>query len=185
MTQVEDKPPIEEVMAHYGTKGMHWGIRKSDSDGIPSSTNRAAKKDAEEFTRAKLYYGEGAGTRRKLIKAKVEAKSKADPLYKKAFDTHVEATDLGKRANQAQGQRKRKDAVNSTKKTVRGIKNVINGNSRSASVASLLLVGGAMYAHKHGIDQVVLKSASKKIADIQKNRASAKFVADLLRNAQS
>jgi hypothetical protein len=25
MTQVEDKPPIEEVMAHYGVMGMQWG----------------------------------------------------------------------------------------------------------------------------------------------------------------
>lgn len=174
----------EEAVEHYGKKGMHWGVKTTPTSGVSSKTDKAAKKDAEEFTRAKLFYGEGAGTRRKLIKATVEAKSKADPAYKKAFEQHVESTDLGKRASQAQGQRKRKDAVNSTKKTARGIKNVLNGNAQYASVASVLLVSGAMAIHKKGIDRVVLKSAQTRIAEIKKSRASAKFVADLLKNAQ-
>lgn len=53
----------------YGVKGMKWGVR------------RRARRDAKEYTQAKMYYGEGAGNRRKLIKATVKARSK-DPFYK-------------------------------------------------------------------------------------------------------
>lgn len=48
-------------LMHYGVKGMKWGVR------------RRARRDAKEFTQAKMYYGEGAGNRRKLIKATVKA----------------------------------------------------------------------------------------------------------------
>lgn len=56
-------------LMHYGVKGMKWGVRR----------------DAKEFTQAKMHYGEGAGNRRKLIKATVKARSK-DPFYKSEFD---------------------------------------------------------------------------------------------------
>lgn len=63
-------------LMHYGVKGMKWGVR------------RRARRDAKEFTQAKMYYGEGAGNRRKLIKATVKARSK-DPFYKSEFDKAV------------------------------------------------------------------------------------------------
>lgn len=40
-------------LMHYGGKGMKWGVR------------RRARRDAKEFTQAKMYHGEGAGNRRK------------------------------------------------------------------------------------------------------------------------
>ena len=84
--------PLQEDLAfleHYGVKGQRWGHRKDSTPGVSRKTDREAKKDAEEFARAKLFYGQGAGTRRKLIKATVEAKSKRDPSYAKAFDNHL------------------------------------------------------------------------------------------------
>ena len=80
-------------LMHYGVKGMKWGVR------------RRARRDAKEYTLARMYYGEGAGNRRKLIKAKVK-------------------TDMSKRASQAQRQRGRKNVRNSTGKTVRGVGNI-------------------------------------------------------------
>lgn len=111
---------------HYGVKGMKWGVRKDRPEalqGVSRSTNRAAKKDANESAKAKMFYGEGAGTRRKLIKAKVESRSK-DPDYKRAYDHHLENQDMSKRASQARGTRRRKDVAKGTAKTARGVKNL-------------------------------------------------------------
>lgn len=159
-------------LAHFGVKGMKWGQRKA-AGGISPRTNREARKDAEEFTRAKLFYGEGAGTRRKLIKAKVEAKSKRDPNYKKAFDAHVSGTDLSKRAEQAKGQRRRKDAVAKTKKTTRGIKNTLTGNSQYASTAAIVLATGGAAAHKKGYDKAIFNAAKTQAKKIRTNNSTA------------
>lgn len=107
-------------LMHYGVKGMKWGVRR----------------DAKEFTQAKMYYGEGAGNRRKLIKATVKARSK-DPFYKSEFDKAVANTDMSKRASQARRQRGRKNARNSAGKTVRGVGNL----SRAGGALALGYIG--------------------------------------------
>lgn len=127
---------VDDELAHYGVKGMRWGVRNSRPEGVSRSTNRAAKKDAKEFTRAKMYYGEGAGNRRKLIKAKVNQRSK-DPSYKKAFDHHVANTDWEKRGKEARSKRGRADAVKGAGKAARGVKNVALGNYRNVGVGIL------------------------------------------------
>lgn len=181
-----DKPPLDEL-AHYGVKGMKWGVRKDNSGpaGVHPKTNREARKDAREFTKAKMFYGEGAGTRRKLIKATVEAKSKRDPSYKKAFDYHVDQTDMSKRASQARRTRKSKDTAQAVKKTGKGIGHILNGNNKYANATAALLVGGYMYARKTGIDRVVMKTAKTTMNDLKnmpKNRRNMKIAEDLLRN---
>ena len=123
MTTEESK---DLELFHYGVKGMKWGVRKDRPEalqGVPRSTSRTAKKDANEFAKAKMFYGEGAGNRRKLIKAKVNSRS-VDPNYKKAFDYHSDNQNMAKRAGQARGERKRKDVVKGTAKTARGVKNL-------------------------------------------------------------
>src|SRR4051795_5732235 len=75
---------VHSILEHHGVLGMKWGRRKErvhpDIAHIPKATRKEAAKDAEEFTRAKLFYGQGAGIRRRLIKAKVEAKREKDKL---------------------------------------------------------------------------------------------------------
>lgn len=113
---------VDDILEHFGVKGMKWGVRKEVHPAlahIPKKTRKEAAKDAEEYTRAKLYFGEGAGTRRKLIKHTVEAKKQRDPLYAKAFDHFVKQTNLAQRATQARKQRRRTDVTKSTKKTVK------------------------------------------------------------------
>ena len=157
-----------DFLAHYGVKGMKWGVRKSDSTGgVPRKTDRQAKKDAKEFARAKMFYGEGAGNRRKLIKAKVEGNSKKDPNYKKAFDKHLADQDLAKHSEKAKGERKRKDVKTSTGRTFRGVSHMLRGNTQYASAAAATLVGGAMFIHKSGIDRTVFNAGKTKFSDIQ------------------
>ena len=169
-------------LVHYGIKGMKWGVRRADPGGISRSTNREARKDAKEFARAKMYYGEGAGTRRKLIKNTVEGKSKKDPNYKKAFDTHLNNQDMSKHAEKARGERKRKNVRNSAGRGIRGTKHILNGNSQYASAVTALVVGGALYAHRTGIDKTILnagKKAFKKINDPNGHKAARDFLRDM------
>ena len=147
------------VLEHFGVKGMRWGVRKAEQlQGIPRTTVRAAKKDAKEFTSAKMYYGEGAGNRRKLIKATVNQRSK-DAAYKKAFDYHVEQTDMAKRAAEARGKRKRTDVKNSATKTGRGVVHFLNGNAQYASAAAVALGTVGVAAYRSGAHKVVAKHA--------------------------
>ena len=111
-------------LIHYGVKGMKWGVR------------RAAKKDAKESARSKMYYGEGAGTRRKLIKAKVESRSKHDPNYKKAYEYYMQKQDLGKHASKAVSERHRKDAANTAKRYTKAVKNRIFGVGAAGTIAA-------------------------------------------------
>jgi hypothetical protein len=136
---------------------MKWGIRKQEIEGVSNRTSRMARKDAAEYTRAKLFYGDGAGTRRKLIKAKVESRAKKDPSYKKAFDHHVENTDLGKRASQAKGERKRKDISASVGKTARGVKNLALQTGAPVTLAAL----GIYYASQNPKVRSTIVNASK------------------------
>lgn len=165
----EEKPSLEDL-EHFGVKGMHWGVRKNDAPGVSRSTNRDAKKDANEFARAKAFYGEGAGTRRKLIKQTVEGKSKRSADYKKAFDHHLANQDSSKHVDKARAERKRKNVRNSTTKTARGVRHVFNGNSQYASLAAALIGGGALAAHRTGADKVIFNAAKTQVSKLKNTR---------------
>lgn len=81
-----------EYLEHFGVKGMKWGVR------------REARRDAKESARAKMYYGEGAGVRRRNINAIVKQKSK-DPTYKAEYEKAYAKQDLSKARRSAQHQR--------------------------------------------------------------------------------
>lgn len=188
MTFINDyeKPDLVDALAHFGKKGMHWGVRTGDYPGASKATNKAARKDAEEHVRAKMFYGEGAGTRRKLIKAQVEAKSKKDPSYKAAFEHHVANQDTGKHADKARKERKRKDVAKGAGKTTRGIKNMLVGNPQNASTTAAILVTAGLAAHKSGVDKVVADTAKRKVSDVKSSsraRKDKKVVDDMFKNA--
>lgn len=95
------------------------------------------------------------GTRRKLIKAQVESRSK-DAQYKAAFDHYFAQQDLGKRAAQAKGERRRKDATNTATKTGRGLINFANGNPQGASALAVSIATIGIAAHQAGVDKMLL-----------------------------
>lgn len=142
----------EEYLMHFGVKGMKWGTRKNDLPGVPRSTNREARKDAAEFARAKMFYGEGAGTRRKLIKASVEAKAKKDPTYQAAFDHHLGQQDLSTHASKARTERRRKDVKAGVGKNARAVNRAINGPF-AGPVAATVLLGAYGAARASGLDK--------------------------------
>lgn len=162
-----DKPGAPEELLHFGVKGMKWGVRKDRPEGISRGTNKAALKDAREFARAKMFYGDGAGTRRKLIKAKVESLSKKDPNYKRAFDHHLTKQDMAVHASKAKRERKRKNVAGSAAKTTRGVSHYLRGNPQYASAAAAMLAGGAMWAHRNGVDKAILKAGKTALSQLK------------------
>jgi len=101
---------MRSYLYHDGIKGMKWGQRRyQNADGTytelgkkrrQKQMDKLAKKDAQEYARAKMFYGEGAGNRRKLIKATVNERSK-DEYYKQAFDKYFSQQDMAKHAEKA------------------------------------------------------------------------------------
>lgn len=120
------------------------------------NTQREARRDAREFARAAMYYGEGAGTRRKLITATVDAKSDRDPNYARAFRTELSRQDMAEHAAKARRERRRNDTLESTRRNTRAL---LTGNYQNAQTTVLILIVVGYVAHQTGYDEVVFEKA--------------------------
>lgn len=167
----------ETYLMHHGIKGQKWGVRRyQNPDGslTPAGKKRLnrtdrkydklAKKDAKEFARAKMFYGEGAGNRRKLIKNTVEQRRKDNAHYSEAFDKYLSEQDMADHAEKAKKERAIRSTKNSVTKTGRGLINASMGNigRASASAAAIYTV-----AHVTGIDQQISSFMQEKIRNIK------------------
>jgi hypothetical protein len=171
----------ELLLAHFGTKGMKWGQRKNSTPGVSSKIDRDAKKDAREFARAKQFFGEGAGTRRKLIKATVEGKSAKNPAYAKAFQSHISKQDSSKHASKAVSERRRKDVTKRTKQRAGFLARTFTGEQGTqAAFAAAVLAGGVFLASPKG--RALMSRGVTKLSEIQQSRAGRKLVTDFLKN---
>ena len=161
--------PHDDYVIHHGVLGQKWGVRRYQNDDgsytdagrrrythAEKKTIRQASKDAKEYARAKMYYGDGAGNRRKLINATVKQRSK-DPLYKKAFDSELAGKDWAKEASKAKSERHRKDVKNNTEKTARGVVNTVRGNGMYAGAAAFVIGTGvtAYIRNKPKVDATI------------------------------
>lgn len=172
---MREKPPLDEaLLEHFGVRGMHWGVRKGDYEGASRSTNKEARGDAKEFARAKMFYGEGAGTRRKLIKAKVESKSAKDPTYKKAFDHHLANQDMGKHSEKARSERRRKDTSASVGKNARALNRTINGPFAGAAAIGLATAGAA-FVKKNNLDVKAMKAVKPHVDEYMRKAGARKL----------
>jgi len=179
-------------LSHYGIKGQTWGVRRfQNEDGTLTEAGKAryseyynkdgkkdykrlqkdARDDATEYARAKAYYGEGAGTRRKKIKNKISERMK-DPDYRAEFDRQMKAQNMAEHQKAADRERKWEDTKANVGKTARGIKNILLGVG-SASIAAIALVNVAKVT---GADKKIAewgKQAISSIGDLFKKRRSA------------
>ena len=136
-----------DVLEHHGVKGMKWGEHHA---------RRQARADANEFAKARAFYGKGAGTRRKLIKAKVETRM-SNPHYKDEFHKTLNGQNLEKRSAQATRLRRRRDATGYVGKTARGVHRSLTGGFGPVTAGAATIAAGAAYAHRTGLDKAVLK----------------------------
>lgn len=164
-------PETDDSLIHYGVRGMKPGVRRyQNKDGSLTPLGRQhygiyerkdgtkdmerlkkdAKNDAEEYARAKAYYGEGAGTRRKKIKNRISERMK-DPDYKREFEENLKQQNMAEHQKAADRERKWNDTKNTAAKTARGIKNILMGVG-TASVAALGIV---KLAQATGLDKKI------------------------------
>lgn len=73
---------VEDELAHFGVKGMKWGIRKAPSASRVSY--KSAKSDRKEQTKLKKASYRGVAADRRAIKEKINNNIKTDPLYAEA-----------------------------------------------------------------------------------------------------
>lgn len=173
----------DEFLEHHGVKGQRWGVRKGDHPDVSNKTNREAKGDASEFARAKMFFGEGAGTRRKLIKATVEAKSKRDPNYKKAFDHHLANQDLSTHAQKARQERSRTDKKQTAKRSAGAVARKFTGEmGTTAAFTAAGLAGAAYLSSPSGRSKMnKVANSAKDFVSSQKGKKTQKYVADFLK----
>jgi hypothetical protein len=101
-----------------------------------------------------MYFGEGAGVRRRLISASVQAKIDRDPTYAKAFHTALAEQDMAEHAEKARKERRRKDVSQTLSKDA---KNLAKGNYGNMQTGVLVLVVGGYLAHQSGLDKKILE----------------------------
>lgn len=136
---------VDAFLAHFGVKGMRWGVKNEREPGLSRKTDNDAKKDATEFARAKMFYGSGAGTRRKLIKASVEAKSAKDPLYATAFQRHLTNQNMSDHAEKARSERSRKDKGQKVRQSTGYVARRLTGEMGTTAAFTAAAFAGAAY----------------------------------------
>ena len=136
---------VEDFLAHFGVKGMKWGVRNEREPGLSRKTDNEARKDATEFSRAKMFYGTGAGTRRKLIKASVDAKTAKDPLYAKAFERHLQNQNMSDHAQKARSERSRTDKKQKVRQTTGYVARRLTGEMGTTAAFTAAAFAGAAY----------------------------------------
>ena len=121
---------------------------------------KLAAKDAAALMAADMAYGEGAGTRRKLVNAMIDGNllKYADTDYNDLLRLHYEMLDQNKFATAAIKERKALDRAAKLGKSMRAIK---SGNYQNLSTGVALAVGAGYILHKTGYDKVLLEESKK------------------------
>lgn len=96
---------LANELYHHGILGQKWGVRRyQNADGTLTAegklrykqeVQKIAQKDAQRWSDARVAYGEGAGTRRKLISKEI-AEKKKNKEYEKAFEKAQKNVDMGR-----------------------------------------------------------------------------------------
>lgn len=111
---------VLDIAKKYKLEGNLFDKRDPSQFSVTEKrVSKEAKKDAEEFARAKAFYGEGAGNRRKAIKTTVEAKTKKDDFYGLEFEYYLSQQDMEEHMRKAKNERHRKDAGREVEKGIR------------------------------------------------------------------
>ena len=131
---------------------MKWGQRSTQSRN-ERHTARLASKDAKRFADAKMFYGETAGTKRKLLNAELNKKKARMPGYEEAFNKALQEVDYAKSAKKAVTKRRTIDTSYRTRVTVKKILGITGPIAVAAASA-------AYAKNKPAIDNFIASKAN-------------------------
>lgn len=133
---------------------------------------KLAQKDAERWAAAEMFYGDGAGTRRKLLSAELDTKYNM-PGYYEAFYEAYQKLDMNKFAENAIKERMKLDRAAKTGQNLRALK---RGNLRGLSNGVFILATGyyVFYQTEAGV-QVRLRTEIEARKYYRKAKAEIKF----------
>lgn len=179
-----DDQDIDAFLEHHGIKGMRWGFRKAERGGVSRAVDKQARKDAEEFARAKMFFGQGAGTRRKLINKSIEARKAHDSSYAKAFDRHLAKQDLSVHASKAVKERTHIDRADKNKKRAGAVARRLTGEMGTQAAFVALAAGGAAFLRSDKGKSFLRKGQKTfdKVVDDAHRRRGAAFIRKRLKN---
>lgn len=169
-------------LEHWGLKGQKWGIRRfQNPDGTltPEGIVRYAKKDAKEYARAKMSYGTGAGTRRKLINATVKDRARKNKGYQKEFEKQLNELDMAKIAKKEGGRSHRKQQREKVGVVARGTYHTIVGDGAKVAAGVAAVAGAAKIAHDMGVDKKIYNAGKYAAERVMFKIRAAKLDKDL------
>ena len=119
---------------------------------------KMAEKDAHDWARAEMFFGEGAGVRRRHLQAQISEKMNTLPEYEIAFSHFYNRQNMAEHAIAAAKERRNLDRLATAGKNVRALK---SGNLHNLSSGVFLVVGVAYLAHATGADKKIQAEAKK------------------------
>lgn len=131
------------------------------------NVNKIATQNAKEYARAQASYGEGAGTRRRLINLEIEGNTLKYPGYDAAFRSALAKQDMAAHAKAAVRERKTKDVSKVVQKNTRGL---LTGNRQNLTPVIAVGLTAWGVAKQTGYDQQVI-SYTKRKANYVRNKA--------------
>lgn len=131
---------------------------------------KQATKDAVEYARAQMFFGDGAGIRRRIIEAKVSDYMERDPNYAQAFELALSKQNWADAAARAVKERKRIDRGKSVNRNMRAVLTGDRSKTTSSVLAVLMIVGYA--AHETGYDKIAYEEGKKQY---QKGKAWVRY----------
>lgn len=138
---------------------------------VSTKIRREAIRDADEYAMAKMFYGEGAGVRRRLINQTVQFKIANIPGYDVAFQQELAKQDFAKLSKKA---RKERRALDAKEAIVKNSKAAVRGDYRSMSLPLVAIVGIGYLAHSTGYDKKALEF-TKREYKIAKMRVQMRY----------
>lgn len=128
---------------------------------------KIAAQDAYDYGFAQMFFGEGAGTKRKLIGTIVDQKMQDIPGYAEAFDAAFGELNQMEIAEAALKHRKYLDRTAKASQNIRALK---NGKLNNLSTGLFVAAGVGIVLHQTGYDKVIEREVK-----IRYNRAKTEF----------